>query len=259
MQALSDLKFHSFLNNLLLMLTSHFALIDQSKQFNSDQVNHMAAICNLQLKEDFFPIWKRPASMTAASSLSTVPKGFWPVIIKNDIGEPGALGFHTDENNQPIAYVSAMDGNMAACLTTISHEVIETVLDPWGNRLLQNILHPINNTERVQWLCEGCDPPEAITYLKNGLPVSDFLCPEYFDDARGQTSRLTYLNSISACRTIIPGGYASFIGADGKWYQITWFDGPQAVLAGPFNWKAKPGQSLREMVDFHTNARRASK
>jgi hypothetical protein len=235
-------------------LNAQFALFSRSKYISLGVVQSIAKSVTAQLQEDVKPLWGRTGTVTPFAHESQVPKGYWKVIIEDDIGQPGALGFHTDELNQPIAYVSAQDGHVDNVSVTVSHEVIETLLDPNGNRLVQNILHPLDDSERVQMLLEGCDPSEAKSYTKQGNLVSDFYLPEWLDDSVTQGQKYTFLGAITHPRRIIAGGYCSFVGQDGKWYQVTAF-GTQPVLEGPFDWELKDGESLREMVDRNTRPR----
>src|SRR5262249_1031572 len=64
--------------------------------------------------------------------LEDIPLDYWPIVILDDIEEPGAAGYHTDQNGQPFALVQA-DSNW---VLTVSHECLEMLADPFGNRTL---------------------------------------------------------------------------------------------------------------------------
>ena len=47
---------------------------------------------------DFGPVWGVNATVDAFDSLESVPVDYWPVILRDDINQPGAAGYHTDDN-----------------------------------------------------------------------------------------------------------------------------------------------------------------
>ena len=118
------------------------------------------------------------------------------------------------------------------------------------------VIAPVNGTP-CRVLCEVCDPSEASSYTPHGgdLPVSDFYLPEWFDAVPQRFTEYSFTGALLRPGQVIAGGYMSYIGPDNKWYQITyWGDAPQTD--GPFDWQRKPGESLREMIDRETRARR---
>lgn len=234
-----------------------FGLFSRSDSVSFADCQRIAASIQAQLDEDVKPIWGRKGTITAYESEDDVPKHVWKVVIEDDIGQLGALGYHTDEFNQPVAFVSAQNGDLDAVCTTTSHEILETLMDFSGNRLI-SILHPLNgplNHRRVRVLVEVCDMPEAKTYEKKGLQVSDFITPEWFDDSKQAGVKYSFLGVIHSPRTILPGGYMSFIDTDNRWYQMTHF-GPEPIIEGPFNFDT-PDESLRETVDKHVRERKS--
>lgn len=233
-----------------------FALFSRSKKVPFEVVKSIALSVQAQLTEDVFPVWGRKGTITAYPDEPSVPHGQWKVVIEDDIGEPGALGFHTDELNQPVAFVSSQNGNIDQVSITVSHEVVETLLDPYGNRLVANVLHPTNNKERVRMLLEACDPSEAKTYKKLGHSVSDFYTPEWLDDSKKTGVKYTFLNAISKPRQIIQGGYLTFVDSRGGFWQVTQFGTMLPSLDGPFNWTLQNGESVRGMVDRYTEQRK---
>lgn len=235
---------------------AHFALLDESGKISFTDLTRIANSVDAQLKEDLYNVWYRHADITAFAHEEGVSENLWKVYIKEVLDSPGALGYHTDELGQPVAYVAAQDGDLDAIATTVSHEAIETVCDFSGNRLIWAI-HPMRSTGKVRILCEPCDPSEAKSYPKLGLQVSDFYTPEWFDDIKKDGVRYSFLDAISGPREIIQGGYCSWVDSIGQWWQSTWWSGAAPALKGPFNWQLSDGMSLREMIDKETRIRRA--
>jgi len=66
--------------------------------------------------------------------LKDVPAGYWPIIIKDNIHEQGAAGYHTDKYKQPFALVQFDEG----WALTSSHEMCEMLVDPFGSRMVSS-------------------------------------------------------------------------------------------------------------------------
>src|SRR5215475_15762822 len=112
------------------VLTAHVALVSESPSVSFADLTQVAAALQKQVTRDFGPLWNVNATVDAFDSLESVPVDYWPVILRDDINEPGAAGFHTDDHGQPFSLVQ-VDANWA--LTT-SHEALEMLADPFGNR-----------------------------------------------------------------------------------------------------------------------------
>ncbi len=218
------------------------ALVAQSRHISARDLNDFARVYQTQVTRDLVPAWGKPANIRVAKDIRLVIHGDWQEQFKDDIGQPGALGFHTDVNGQPISYV---DINEQTSVTG-SHELLEMLVDPSGNRLIPVILHG----ERVLLLCEVCDPNEAETYFIEGIAVSNFYKPWYFgleggekppyDQMGHNTDKPLYVNR---------GGYISYQKANGSWWQDTFFSGSKPSTRGPLSMVRAPDQSLRGMVD----------
>lgn len=185
----------------------HIGIVSQSKKLKSSDVAAAAAAIQKQVSRDFGPIWQVEATVSYFEKLTDVPLGYWPVIIKDNIGVQGAGGVHLDDNKQPYALVQAENFWQLAT----SHETLEMLADPAGNRLMTGA-SPKKGEGRVQFLVEVCDPCEATTYAYhvNGILVSDFFTPQYFDPAVTVGTRYSFSGSITEPRQVLKGGYLSW-------------------------------------------------
>lgn len=232
------------------ILNAHVALVSETDSVQFGALSTVAAAIQKQVTRDFGPLWSVNATVDAFDSLESVPVDYWPVIIRDDINEPGAAGFHTDDHGQPFSLVQ-FDSNWA--LTT-SHETLEMLADPFGSRTVAGDPPPQMpddgpQLERVLYLVEVCDPCETITYNVNGQRLSDFITSHYYDPDGGTGIRYSFRGKIEAPHTVLDGGYVSFGNpADNHWYQIVVQDG-QAQLRDLGVIQATGGQSLRELVD----------
>ena len=114
-------------------------------------------------------------------------------------------------------------------------------------------MHPqsVSKFSRVLYLVEVCDPCEAddCAYEVNGIKLSDFITPHYYDP-NGDTGMLySFRGSIKEPHTVLEGGYVSFGNpVDNHWYQIV-VQGGESQVRDLGVIKATKGKSLRENVD----------
>src|SRR6185436_6792280 len=154
--------------------------------------------------------------------------GYWPVIVRSKLDVPGAAGVHLDRRGRPFALVQASrDWSLTA-----SHEACEMLVDPLGNRLrTAPSLKPGQRTAR--YLVEVCDPCEAPAYAYDidGVTVSDFYTPDYFDARAARGTRYSLTGALKAPRQLLKGGYVSWQdAATNRWWQATWFEGARPAF-----------------------------
>src|SRR5690349_11632867 len=189
------------------MFVSHVALVSQTNRVTLGQLAMAGAAIQKQVTRDFGPIWNIEASIDAFEKLSDVPLGYWSIIIRDDIPFR-AQGIHLNKaNGQPFALVQ-FSQNWAL---TSSHECLEMLADPSGNRTQAgNSVKP--GQERVEYLVEVCDPSEAAQfgYSVNGILVSDFYTPDYFEPVKAPGVRYSFTGAINGPREVLDGGYLSW-------------------------------------------------
>jgi hypothetical protein len=189
------------------MFVSHVSLISQTNRVTLGQLAMASAAIQKQVSRDFGPVWNIEASIDVFEKLSDVPLGYWSIIIRDDIPF-NAQGIHLNRaNGQPFALVQ-FSQNWA--LTT-SHECLEMLADPSGNRTqAANSVKP--GQERVEYLVEVCDPSEAAKfgYSVNGILLSDFYTPNYFDPVGAPGVRYSFTGAINTPREVLDGGYLSW-------------------------------------------------
>ncbi len=197
------------------------ALVSESPSIGLPEVTRVAAALDKQATRDFAPIWGISASIHAFATLEEVPLGYWPMIVQDDIGYQGAAGIHLDRDGQPFALISSGDG----WALTASHEALEMLADPFGNRTIAGpSIMPKQG--RVSYLVEVSDPSEAAEfgYTVNDLLLSDFYTPNYFDPVTASGVRYSFTGAIKKPREVLKGGYLSWQDpVSGEWFQATYF------------------------------------
>ncbi len=214
-------------------------------------LNKVAAALQKQATRDFGPIWGVTATVDAFGGLDDVPLGYWPIIVGQEQQNGG--GVHLTHDNQPFALVDFTPD----WTITASHECLEMLADPSGNRLVAGDSPDTAHPGRVQFLVEVCDPCEAPSfgYTVNGVRVSDFYTPRFFDPAEPAgapaAARYDFMGRITKPRQVLRGGYLSWRRGDGVWEQERFFAGTTPVFKelGRFD---KSFGSLRSWIDSNS-------
>lgn len=233
------------------MLVRHVALVSEKCKVSASEFSRVAAAIQKQVTRDFAPVWNVKATVDAFHSLDDVPVGYWPVVLKNKV--KGAAGYHDNlDDGQPFSLVE-FDSDWPL---TASHETLEMLADPYGRRVISG-MSPDPSQGRVGFLVEVADPCEdtQFAYSVNGIMVSDFYTPDFFEPRKVAGQRYSFTGAITAPRQILQGGYLSWLNpADKQWYQQRWFGTPKPTVV---NLGAKQSQgSLRSWIDTQTSQAR---
>jgi hypothetical protein len=236
------------------MSVIQIGLADKTGAIDPELIQSAAAALTIQVTRDLPQFWNVQASVRFLPHASKIPAGVWPVFLVKEL-PPGEGGFHLDKNNQPYAKVIASP-NSDAWTIDVSHETIEMLVDPAGNRLQTSTSIEIKSGKiqdgngEFGYLVEACDPCEAdkFAYAIQGIALSDFITPHFYDPIVTDGTRYSFTGAIKAPRQVLPGGYISFVNQEAnEVQQIQYVDPnkvPVLVNLGPAT-----GLSLREWVD----------
>jgi hypothetical protein len=241
------------------MLPARVGLISQSANVKYADVVRVAQALNLQVNRDLAPLWNVSGTVVALESADHLDPGIWPVYVVDDV-PAGTTGFHLTEHNQPYAVVLSGD----TWSLSASHEVLEMLVDPSGNRLVAaNAVKIVDDDVqdgdgKVEYLVEICDPSEdpACAYLVDAVLVSDFYTPNYFDPAGTSGARYSFSGRIARPRQVLPNGYLTWFDPQSNTLrQVRHFGAPEIVDLAKGEPGAGPltgGRSLRSFVDALT-------
>jgi hypothetical protein len=229
-------------------------LVDTTGEIDIELVQSVAANLNLQVTRDLPQFWPVQASVQYLPNAKKIPAGVWPVNLVKSL-PPGEGGFHLDKHNQPYAKVIANPGDDSWSIDA-SHETIEMLVDPSGNRMQSSIAIEIagkeiaDGTGQFNYLVEACDPCEAnkYGYEIRGVLVSDFITPHFYDSVTASGTRYSFTGAVTKPRQILPGGYISFVNQESdEWQQIIYLGStPQLKTLGPASGDKR---SIREWID----------
>ena len=138
------------------------------------------------------------------------------IILVDHSDQAGALGYHTlSPDGEPVGQVAVLDSlaDGSSVADVLTHELAEMQVDPDIN------LEATAADGRV-YAYEVGDPVQGDGFLLEGLQVSNFVTPAWFQAERAPGSRqFDYLKLVTAPFTLRPGGYASVM-RSGDWTQI---------------------------------------
>lgn len=205
-----------------------------------EQAATMTRACAYQARFHLAPDWNRiPTQVTfqPRAQLST-PTNAWVITIYDDADQAGDLGWHTEENGivygRVFARPSLDNGSSVfagpyAVSSVLSHEVLETVLDP--NVSLWAVSGQDREGNPIAHALEACDAVEDGTYeirdLRTSVAVSNYVLPAWADP-EARRGPFDHLNQLTAPFRTTPGGY-----------QVVWTEGQQSQVFGARmpNWR----------------------
>lgn len=180
------------------------------------------------------------------------------IYLLNEPGD-GYLGYHdADQYGVPYGVVYT-DYWFEPWTVTLSHEVLELLLDPHVNRLAAGP-HPVHGHTVFHWL-ESCDAVQSASYDIGGIELSDFVLPAYFTEAEEKGMRMSYLGADIKSFGIAPGGYVGFYDPELGDHDVVFAaegldDEATAKLKAKVEGKRRYGRASRhERVDVSDNTK----
>jgi len=160
------------------------------------------------------PVWGTPAKLIKSTGFV---KGAWAMVFLDDADQPGALAYHDltpDGLPQAKVFVKTTLENKNLVSVSASHELVEMLVDPAIN------LMTTGPDPKIIYAYESADPVEELSFPVNGIPMTDFIYPAYFEDFHKPGSvQFDYLKKVKRPFQILPGGY-QIIFKNGRWSQV---------------------------------------
>jgi hypothetical protein len=181
---------------------------EENSDIEFSELVKVAAALQIQVVRDFGPLWEVCGAVAPFHSLEEVPPEYIPLAIVNEDLPLDRDGFHFSLGGTPfglVRYQREQGWSLAA-----SHETLEIICDQSGQRTVPG---PSLEQEQgtVDYLVEACDPCEHSTYEINGITVSDFVTPDYYNPSEAPISaRLSFTGRITRPREVLGRGYISW-------------------------------------------------
>jgi hypothetical protein len=185
------------------------AFVNLAKTPLGVDLGKLVAALEKQMEKDFVPIWGYPAKLHVTDKPQPDE---WQVVFLDDADAANALGYHDlTKNGQPISKVFVKTTIAAGqkVSVTASHELLEMMIDPGAQLWAQS-------TNGRFYAYEMCDAVEDEEYVIDGISVSDFVYPAFFESWHkpGSSVQFDYLKKVSRPFQTLQNGYQ--IVSDGK-------------------------------------------
>lgn len=137
----------------------------------------VAAACTIQLNRDVATAWGGQYEVRLGLGPTDLAPGEIAFgLIDSLPNAPGAIAYHDVAGNAAPFALLGLDtcSTLDDVSSAISHELCETAGDPDCNAWR-------DDGQGKEWAQELCDAVEATSYRINGILVSDFLLPAFFE------------------------------------------------------------------------------
>ena len=184
------------------------SIINASDVARNRDVERMVKAIQKQVTQHFRPAWGLQAKLV----FNEDPPLAMKVIIKDRASkeDKGFLGYHF-VNGLPVTYIFAKDDidSNGEFSSTLSHEVLEMLADPGVNLYSMGFYRDRAGKRRSAFIpYEVCDPVQENTYKIDGVPVSDFVLPEWFEPEHADgVMPMDYLGVLDGPFMLADGGY----------------------------------------------------
>lgn len=222
-------------------MTINIQFINKSTILSQQDANDIVNALQIQVSHDFAPVWGVDAKLfLAPKSFKRPTPGCWVLAFLDNADQAGALGYHDLTSDYlPLGKVfvktTIADGGKVS--VTASHELLEMLGDPDINLSAltydasENVYAPAKLY--AYETCDACED-DQFGYTINGVLVSDFVYPSYFEQFRsiGTGTIFDKQQHITAPFQILPGGYMGvldFGNLSQGWQQVTADKAPNAA------------------------------
>jgi len=177
------------------------ACVNEAKSDLGVPFDKLTAALQKCYDKHFLPVWGYPVTLYNTSK----PKpSDWQMIYFENADEADALGYHDlTKDGQPVSKVFVKttidDGEKVS--VTACHELFEMVIDPVANLWAQA-------NDGTEYAYEMCDPVEEDTFKVDGVEMSNFVHPAWFEPFRHPPgTKYDHLGLLKAPFTMTKGGY----------------------------------------------------
>ena len=207
----------------------HVAIVATTKRISFNELQKATKAIEYQIVNHVCMYWDKSvywgltAQIQAYQSIQSVPYGSWLVTIDDDI-DTMSYGYHyvldKNESYAPKGTPYARLRFDKIWSLILSHEVTELLINPY----LLNFRYAEIGGKKVRLVVEPSDPAQFkdFGYMIDGVLVSDFTTPNYYDLVWTPNTRYSYTGQITKPLELLENGYFSFQYLDrlDVWFQM---------------------------------------
>jgi hypothetical protein len=179
-------------------------------------VDFDALIAALQVYVDkhVAPVWGTPAKLVKTKGFR---KGAWALVFLEKADSPGDEAYHDltpDGLPEAKVFVKSTLKNRDLVSVSASHELVEMLVDPATNMMTTG------PHARRMYAYESADPVEDLSFKVNGILMSNFVYPAYFEDFHKRGSmQFDHMKKVKEPFELLPNGYQSVF-RNNKWSEM---------------------------------------
>jgi len=177
-------------------------------------LDDLIAAMQVYVDQHVVPVWGTPTKLIKTTGFL---KNAWAVVFLDNADQPGALAYHDlTPQGLPLSkvFVRTTINNGDLVSVSTSHELVEMLVDPAINMMTTG------PDPKIIYAYESADPVEALTFNVNGIPMSDFVYPSYFEVFhKPNSAKFDHLGKVTRPFQILAGGYQITF-KNGKWGQV---------------------------------------
>lgn len=171
----------------------------------------LIAALQVFVTEHVAPVWGTPANLIKAKGCRD---GCWAMLFLDHADHAKALAYHEltpDGYPQSKVFVKTTRADGTPISMAASHELVEMLVDPSMN------LEVMKPDGKLVHRYEAADPVQELHFLVNGMRMSDFVYPAYFESFHKPGSvKFDHNNVLKKPFQIHLRGYQS-VYVNGKW------------------------------------------
>jgi hypothetical protein len=151
--------------------------------------------------QHFLPVWGYPVKLY---NTGVAKPSDWQFVYFDDADTAGALGYHElTQDGQPISkiFVKTTLADNQLVSVTACHELFEMVIDPLANLWAEA-------PDGTEYAYEMSDPVEEDTFLVDGIQMSNFVHPSWFEPFKHPDgTKYDHLGLLKKPFSMTKGGY----------------------------------------------------
>ena len=192
------------------------SIVNRARTIKDADIKRVMPALQKQITTQFEPVWGWGANLKFDAK-----KFDMKVIIKDTAGAGAYLGYHI-KDGIPTTYIFAKDdiADSGEYTSTLSHELLEMIADPAVNLYAIGKFRYRGRSRTGLFGLEVCDPVESNYYKIDGVTVSDWVRPEWFEPEHAKGEMKTdFLGVVDAPFMIAQGGYADVLSGS-HWHTL---------------------------------------
>lgn len=203
----------------------NIAIINASTVLTDAQLQAVIPALQMQIDQDFAPVWGVGANLSFIPSSAIPTAGVWWIAVLDNSDVAGVLGYHDlTKDGLPLGKVFAGTDlqNGLSWTVTLSHELLEMLADPDIDLTAFIQADPTTGTLYAYEVADACEA-DQFGYQIDGITVSDFVYPSWWETFRDPTTtQFDHQKKVAKPLEILAGGYigAFNVTAGSGWTQI---------------------------------------